>query len=101
MNSREVGFRPDEGADMVMVKPGMPYPDIVRRVKETFQVPTAVYQVSGEYAMSCSCSKWLARRKRCNDGEPSCLQTRWLPMTILSASLRWLKLFGLNFPPDV
>ena len=40
-----------EGADMVMVKPGMPYLDIVRRVKDTFEVPTMVYQVSGEYAM--------------------------------------------------
>jgi porphobilinogen synthase len=41
----------EEGADMVMVKPGMPYLDIVRRVKDTFGAPTAVYQVSGEYAM--------------------------------------------------
>jgi porphobilinogen synthase len=41
----------EEGADMVMVKPGLPYLDIVRRVKDTFGVPTAVYQVSGEYAM--------------------------------------------------
>jgi porphobilinogen synthase len=41
----------DEGADMVMVKPGLPYLDIVRRVKDTFGMPTAVYQVSGEYAM--------------------------------------------------
>ena len=40
-----------EGADMVMVKPGLPYLDICHRVKETFQVPTYVYQVSGEYAM--------------------------------------------------
>ena len=40
-----------EGADMVMVKPGMPYLDIVRRVKDEFKVPTYVYQVSGEYAM--------------------------------------------------
>ncbi|MCB0218732.1 MAG: porphobilinogen synthase [Chrysiogenetes bacterium] len=48
---REVASDLDEGADMVMVKPGMPYLDIVRRVKDTFQVPTAVYQVSGEYAM--------------------------------------------------
>ncbi|MFN8948173.1 MAG: porphobilinogen synthase, partial [Alphaproteobacteria bacterium] len=40
-----------EGADMVMVKPGMPYLDIVRRVKDTFGVPTFAYQVSGEYAM--------------------------------------------------
>jgi porphobilinogen synthase len=47
----EVGLDLDEGADFVMVKPGMPYLDIVRRVKEHFQVPTFVYQVSGEYAM--------------------------------------------------
>ncbi|MET0067332.1 MAG: porphobilinogen synthase [Candidatus Thiodiazotropha sp.] len=47
----EVGLDLQEGADMVMVKPGMPYLDIVRRVKETFQVPTFAYQVSGEYAM--------------------------------------------------
>jgi porphobilinogen synthase len=40
-----------EGADMVMIKPGLPYLDIVRRVKEEFQAPTYVYQVSGEYAM--------------------------------------------------
>ncbi len=48
---REVAFDLDEGADMVMVKPGMPYLDIVRRVKDTFGVPTFAYQVSGEYAM--------------------------------------------------
>jgi len=48
---REVGLDIDEGADMVMVKPGMPYLDIVRRVKEEFGVPTFAYQVSGEYAM--------------------------------------------------
>jgi porphobilinogen synthase len=48
---REVALDLDEGADMVMVKPGMPYLDIVRRVKDTFMVPTFVYQVSGEYAM--------------------------------------------------
>jgi porphobilinogen synthase len=47
----EVALDLQEGADMVMVKPGMPYLDIVRRVKETFQVPTFAYQVSGEYAM--------------------------------------------------
>jgi porphobilinogen synthase len=47
----EIALDLDEGADFVMVKPGMPYLDIVRRVKETFQVPTFVYQVSGEYAM--------------------------------------------------
>jgi porphobilinogen synthase len=48
---REVALDLDEGADMVMVKPGMPYLDIVRRVKESFGAPTFVYQVSGEYAM--------------------------------------------------
>jgi porphobilinogen synthase len=48
---REVALDIDEGADAVMVKPGQPYLDIVRRVKETFRVPTFVYQVSGEYAM--------------------------------------------------
>ena len=47
----EVGLDLQEGADMVMVKPGMPYLDIVRRVKDTFAVPTFAYQVSGEYAM--------------------------------------------------
>ena len=47
----EVGLDLDEGADMVMVKPGMPYLDIVRRVKEIYGAPTFVYQVSGEYAM--------------------------------------------------
>ncbi|KAA5606705.1 porphobilinogen synthase [Roseospira marina] len=48
---REVAMDLDEGADSVMVKPGMPYLDIVQRVRETFAVPTLVYQVSGEYAM--------------------------------------------------
>jgi len=48
---REVALDLEEGADMVMVKPGMPYLDICRRVKDTFGVPTFAYQVSGEYAM--------------------------------------------------
>jgi len=48
---REVELDIAEGADMVMVKPGMPYLDIVRRVKDTFGMPTFAYQVSGEYAM--------------------------------------------------
>ena len=48
---REVAADIEEGADMVMVKPGMPYLDIIRRVKDTFAVPTFAYQVSGEYAM--------------------------------------------------
>lgn len=48
---REVALDIDEGADMVMVKPGMPYLDVIRRVKDTFAMPTFVYQVSGEYSM--------------------------------------------------
>ena len=48
---REVALDLEEGADMIMVKPGMPYLDVVRRVKDTFAVPTFAYQVSGEYAM--------------------------------------------------
>lgn len=57
----EVALDLEEGADMVMVKPGMPYLDIVRRVKDTFGVPTYVYQVSGEYAMlkAASINGWL------------------------------------------
>jgi porphobilinogen synthase len=53
-----------EGADMVMVKPGMPYLDIVRRVKDTFQVPTYAYQVSGEYAMHMAAIQngWLEEK---------------------------------------
>jgi porphobilinogen synthase len=58
---REVGLDLAEGADMVMVKPGMPYLDIVRRVKERFAVPTFVYQVSGEYSMLMAAARngWL------------------------------------------
>lgn len=58
---REVALDLDEGADMVMIKPGMPYLDIVRRVKDEFAVPTFVYQVSGEYAMLKAASQngWL------------------------------------------
>jgi len=54
----------EEGADMVMVKPGMPYLDIVRRVKDNFQVPTYAYQVSGEYAMHMAAIQngWLAEK---------------------------------------
>lgn len=60
---REVALDLQEGADMVMVKPGQPYLDIVRRVKETFGAPTFAYQVSGEYAMMCAaCERgWLDR----------------------------------------
>ena len=58
---REVALDIAEGADMVMVKPGMPYLDIVRRVKEEFRVPTFAYQVSGEYAMlqAAAINGWL------------------------------------------
>lgn len=57
----EVGLDLQEGADMVMVKPGMPYLDIVRRIKDEFKAPTFVYQVSGEYAMLKAASQngWL------------------------------------------
>ena len=61
---REVALDLAEGADMVMVKPGLPYLDIVRRVKERFGVPTFAYQVSGEYAM-------LRRRGRARLARPS------------------------------
>ena len=62
---REVALDISEGADMVMVKPGMPYLDIVRRVKDTFHVPTFAYQVSGEYAMiMAACNNgWLDPKK--------------------------------------
>lgn len=62
---REVALDLAEGADLVMVKPGMPYLDIVRRVKDTFAVPTFVYQVSGEYAMLSAAAQhgWLDREK--------------------------------------
>ena len=58
----EVALDIEEGADMVMVKPGMPYLDIVRRVKDTFAMPTMVYQVSGEYAMQMAAIEkgWLS-----------------------------------------
>lgn len=58
----EVAADLSEGADMVMVKPGMPYLDILYRVKEEFKVPTFVYQVSGEYAMHMAAIQngWLS-----------------------------------------
>ena len=58
---REVGLDLDEGADMVMVKPGMPYLDIIRRVKDEFGAPTFAYQVSGEYSMLMAAANngWL------------------------------------------
>ena len=61
---REVALDIAEGADMVMIKPGLPYLDIVRRVKDRFGMPTAVYQVSGEYAMLKAAAQrgWLDER---------------------------------------
>jgi porphobilinogen synthase len=62
---REVALDLAEGADMVMVKPGLPYLDVVRRVSETFKVPTFAYQVSGEYAMLAAAFEkgWLGEEK--------------------------------------
>jgi porphobilinogen synthase len=67
---REVALDLEEGADMVMVKPGMPYLDIVRRVKDAFGVPTYAYQVSGEYAMlsAAAANGWL-------DGERAMMES--------------------------
>jgi porphobilinogen synthase len=67
---REVALDLAEGADMVMVKPGMPYLDILRRVRETFHVPTFAYQVSGEYAMIAGAAErgWL-------DGERAMMES--------------------------
>lgn len=61
---REVALDIEEGADMIMIKPGMPYLDVLRRVKERFEMPTFVYQVSGEYAMLKAASQngWLDER---------------------------------------
>jgi len=66
---REVDLDLDEGADMVMIKPGMPYLDVIRRVREHFGVPTLAYQVSGEYAMlkAAAANGWL-------DEKPSVLE---------------------------
>ena len=67
---REVALDLEEGADMVMVKPGLPYLDIVRRVKDAFAVPTFAYQVSGEYAMiqAAAANGWL-------DGERAMMES--------------------------
>ena len=61
----EVGLDLAEGADMVMVKPGMPYLDIVRRIKDAYKAPTFVYQVSGEYSMlkAAAANGWLDEKK--------------------------------------
>jgi len=67
---REVAADLDEGADMIMVKPGLPYLDIIRRVKDRFEAPTFAYQVSGEYAMIMAAARngWL-------DGEKAMLES--------------------------
>ena len=67
---REVALDIEEGADMIMVKPGLPYLDIVRRVKDAFGMPTFAYQVSGEYAMiqAAAGNGWL-------DGERAMLES--------------------------
>ena len=68
-----------EGADMVMVKPGMPYLDVVRRVKDEFAVPTFAYQVSGEYAMHMAA-----------------IQNGWLSDSVVAESLLCFKRAGAD-----
>ncbi len=75
----EVALDINEGADMVMVKPGMPYLDIVRRVKDEFGVPTMVYQVSGEYAM-----------------QMAAIEQGWLSEAIITESLLGMKRAGAD-----
>ncbi len=75
----EVALDLEEGADMVMVKPGMPYLDIVRRVKDEFKVPTFVYQVSGEYAM-----------------HQAAIQNGWLSEEVIFESLLAMKRAGAD-----
>ena len=75
----EVGLDIEEGADMVMVKPGMPYLDIVRRVKDTYRVPTFAYQVSGEYAM-----------------HPGAIANGWLAESVIDESLLCFKRAGAD-----
>lgn len=76
---QEVALDLNEGADMVMIKPGMPYLDIVRRVKEEFGVPTMVYQVSGEYSMHMAA-----------------IQNGWLDDSVILESLTGIKRAGAD-----
>ena len=76
---REVAFDINEGADMVMVKPGMPYLDIITKIKSEFRVPTFAYQVSGEYSMI---------RESINKG--------WLNEKVIMESLLSFKRAGAN-----
>jgi porphobilinogen synthase len=72
---REVATDLAEGADMVMVKPGLPYLDVCARVRDGFNVPVFAYQVSGEFAMiEAAAAEWLARWRARDDGEPDGLQ---------------------------
>ena len=75
----EVALDINEGADIVMVKPGMPYLDVVSKVKDTFKVPTFVYQVSGEYAMLMAA-----------------IQKGWLPNEVMLESLQSFKRAGAD-----
>jgi porphobilinogen synthase len=75
----EVALDIEEGADMVMVKPGMPYLDIVRQVKDTFNMPTMVYQVSGEYAM-----------------QMAAIEKGWLSEAVINESLLGMKRAGAD-----
>jgi len=76
---QEIAMDIDEGADMVMVKPGMPYLDVVRRVKDSFAVPTFAYQVSGEYAMHMAA-----------------IQQGWLGEAVIAESLMCFKRAGAD-----
>ena len=76
---REVAMDINEGADMIMVKPGMPYLDIIQRIKSEFQIPTFAYQVSGEYSMI---------KGAVNNG--------WLDSTVIKESLLSLKRAGAD-----
>jgi porphobilinogen synthase len=76
---QEVALDIEEGADMVMVKPGMPYLDIVRRVKDTFGMPTMAYQVSGEYAM-----------------QMAAIEKGWLSEAVITESLLAMKRAGAD-----
>ncbi|MFM8333125.1 MAG: porphobilinogen synthase, partial [Candidatus Methylumidiphilus sp.] len=92
---REVAIDLTEGADIVMVKPGMPYLDIVCRVKQRFGVPTFVYQVSGEYAMLKAAAQngWLDEKKTVLESLLACKRAgadAILTYYALSAA-RWLR----------
>ena len=76
---REIALDIDEGADMVMVKPGLPYLDVVRRVKDTFAIPTFVYQVSGEYSMIMAA-----------------MEKGWLPSEVILETLLCMKRAGAD-----